>query len=82
LWEVVGSRNRLKEKFIETLAMEDESVHNNPRDPAEERFERLEAQVVDIKSQYEPPHGGSRKKILDHSEMMEALTQRSDWRGN
>jgi hypothetical protein len=28
--------------------MVDESVHNNPRDPAEERFERLEAQVVNI----------------------------------
>jgi hypothetical protein len=28
--------------------MADESVHNNPRDPTEERFEWLEAQVVDI----------------------------------
>jgi hypothetical protein len=28
--------------------MGDESVHNNSRDPIEERFERLEAQVVDI----------------------------------
>jgi hypothetical protein len=28
--------------------MTDESIHNNPRDPAEERFEQLEEQVVDI----------------------------------
>jgi hypothetical protein len=35
-------------KSYYTLAMEDEYVHNNPRDPAEERFEWLEAQVVDI----------------------------------
>jgi hypothetical protein len=42
--------------------MADESVHNNPQDPTEERFERLEAQVIDINSQYEPPHGGSSKK--------------------
>jgi hypothetical protein len=37
LWEVVGSRNRLKEK-LKTLAMADESVHNNPQDLVEERF--------------------------------------------
>jgi hypothetical protein len=40
--EVVGSRNGLRE-VAETLAMEDESIHNNPRDPTEEIFERLEA---------------------------------------
>jgi hypothetical protein len=28
--------------------MADEYVHNNPRDPAEERFERLETQVTNI----------------------------------
>jgi hypothetical protein len=28
--------------------MADESVHNNPRDLAEKRFEGIEAQVVDI----------------------------------
>jgi hypothetical protein len=26
----------------------DESIYKNPRDPVEERFERLEAQVVEI----------------------------------
>jgi len=28
--------------------MENEYVHNNPQDPIDERFERLEAQVTDI----------------------------------
>jgi hypothetical protein len=28
--------------------MENKSIHKNPRDPAEERFEWLEAQVTDI----------------------------------
>jgi hypothetical protein len=33
---------------METLAMADKFVHNNPRDIEEQRFESLKAQVTDI----------------------------------
>jgi hypothetical protein len=31
-----------------TLSMENEYIHNNPQDPAEEIFERLKVQVFNI----------------------------------
>jgi hypothetical protein len=62
--------------------MVDESVHNNPRDPVEERFARLEEKFIDISRNMALLMVALASKLSDHSGRLEALTQRSDQRGN